>query len=87
VLAVFAAEFSSDKFLDGATNPEEFLGAHAFNAVKGLATLKDLGATKLETSNGTARSKVESHELLVVFGSSDLVALSATTLLLSLGPL
>ena len=87
VLVAFAAEFSSDEFLDGATSPEEFLGAHAFNAVKGLATEKDLGATKLETSNRTASSKVELHKLLVVFGASDLMALLAITLLLSLGPL
>jgi hypothetical protein len=87
VLVVLAAEFPSNKLLNGATSPEEFLRAHAFNAVKGLATEKDLGATKLETSNGTARSKIELHKLLVVFGASDLVALSAITLLLSLGPL
>jgi hypothetical protein len=50
VLVALAAEFSSDNLLDDGASPEEFLAAHAFNAVKGLVTKKDFGVrVRVET--------------------------------------
>ena len=50
VLVVIATELPSNKLLDGAASLVKFLGVHASNADKGLATENELRATALETN-------------------------------------